>query len=103
MRVRVPEGVTAVSARQQEFTPDRFGIITVPDDLGVYLLGLRAGFAVAGERSPSAGAAMLSAAGKPTAAGLGPSPPGREGEAGKARKAGDAERFRPPASGQGKA
>ena len=78
MRVRVPEGVTAVSARQQEFAPDRFGIITVPDDLGVYLLGLGAGFVVARERPPSA-------------------------EAGKARRADDAGRNWPSGSGQGKA
>ncbi|HWA79621.1 MAG TPA: hypothetical protein VG848_04845 [Acetobacteraceae bacterium] len=78
MRVRVPEGVTAVSARQREFAPDRSGIITVPDDLGVYLLGLGAGFAVAKDLPPSA-------------------------DAGKMRRAGEAGRTWPAGSSQGKA
>jgi len=53
--VKVPAGVTAVSVQQQEFTPDRFGIITVPNSLGQYLLGLGVGFVAATERPPPTG------------------------------------------------
>ncbi|HTU55757.1 MAG TPA: hypothetical protein VMF62_17470 [Acetobacteraceae bacterium] len=51
----MPAGVTAVSVQQQEFTPDRFGIITVPNSLGQYLLGLGVGFVAATERPPPTG------------------------------------------------
>jgi hypothetical protein len=50
--VQVPAGITAVSVQQQEFAPDRFGIITVPDNLGTYLIGLGVGFVAVTERPP---------------------------------------------------
>ncbi len=52
--MQVPAGITAVSVQQQEFAPDRFGIITVPDNLGEYLIGLGVGFAAVSERPPPA-------------------------------------------------
>lgn len=54
MLVRVPAGMTAISVQQQEFAPDRFGIITVPDGIGTYLIGLGVGFAAVTERPPPA-------------------------------------------------
>jgi hypothetical protein len=72
--VQVPAGITAVSVQQQEFAPDRFGIITVPDNLGAYLIGLGVGFASVTERPPPAadrppGAAHTLAAGAAAGAG----------------------------------
>ena len=61
--VKVPAGITAVSVQQQEFTPDRFGIITVPNSLGQYLLGLGVGFVAATERPPPTGSPSAGAAG----------------------------------------
>lgn len=58
MLIKVPPGVTTVSVQQQEFFADRFGIITVPDHLGDYLLGLGVGFTLATERPPPLGEAV---------------------------------------------
>jgi hypothetical protein len=63
--IKVPPGVTTVSVQQQEFSVDRFGIITVPDHLGDYLLGLGVGFTVATERPPPLGEAAESLAEAP--------------------------------------
>ena len=79
MLVKVPAGITAVSVQQQEFTPDRFGIITVPNSLGQYLLGLGVGFVAATERPPPMGSpsAGSTPTGSPAGAAAAPRSVGR--------------------------
>lgn len=65
MRIRVPAGVTAVSVQGQGFSPDRSGVIEVPDHLGKYLTRLGVGFAQISERLLPDIAASSVPAGRP--------------------------------------
>lgn len=54
MMVKLPPGMETVSVGGVVYAADRFGIVTVPDGVGQYLIGLGEGFAEATERPPGA-------------------------------------------------